>query len=52
MRKLLTLLFATVVALTLLAPVAQAKTHHKKHHRKHHHHHRASHPSTPPPTPH
>jgi hypothetical protein len=43
MKKLLTLLFTAVVAFTLLAPVAQAKTHHKKHHhKKHHHHHKSS----------
>jgi hypothetical protein len=50
MKKLLTLLFTALVAFTLLAPAAQAKTHHKKHHKKHHHH-KTTQPSTPPSTP-
>jgi hypothetical protein len=42
MKKLLTLLFTAMVALTLLAPAAQAKTHHRKHHKKHRHHHKST----------
>lgn len=52
MKRLLLLLSTAAIALTLMAPAAQAKAHHKKHHQKHHQkHHRHHKTSTQPTTP-
>ena len=48
MKKLLLWLVTAAVAMMLMTPAAEAKTHHKKHHKRHHRHHHTS-QHTPPP---